>query len=152
MVIFGLSLPILWLIALVIFALAEAATVSLVSIWFAAGALFSLVVSLFTDNLVIQIIVFLAVSALCLALVRPLARRHFRPRAHATNLDRFIGMEAVVTEPIDNLAATGQVQVSGQIWTARSEADEIIPKGTTVTVLRIEGVKMIVQARNPVPA
>ena len=81
-VIEALSMPVVWLIALVIFALAEAATVSLVSIWFAAGALAALVVSLFTDNLFVQCAVFLAVSALCMALVRPLAQKRFSPLPH----------------------------------------------------------------------
>lgn len=144
-----LSMPIVWLIALVVFALAEAATVSLVSIWFAAGALVALVVSLFTNNLFVQCAVFLAVSALCMALVRPLAQRRFSPPPYmrTTNLDRLIGTEAVVTETIDNLAATGQVKASGQVWTARTETDEPVPVGTVVTVLRIEGVKMIVQTK-----
>ena len=147
-----ISLSILWLIALVVFALAEAATVSLVSIWFAGGALIAFLVSLFSNSLLAQCIVFLAVSALCLALVRPVARKHFSPRLRATNTDRLIGQEAVVTESIDNLAATGQVKLSGQIWTARSETDETIPVGATVTVLRIEGVKVIVQAQSLVTA
>lgn len=149
---FGMSLSTLWLILLVVFALAEAATVSLVSIWFAAGALAALLASLVTDSLVIQIPLFLVVSALCMALVRPLTRKYFTARASATNLDRLIGTDAVVIETIDNLAATGQIKASGQVWTARSASDEAIPVGTTVTVLRIEGVKMIVQAREPVTA
>ena len=147
-----ISLSILWLIALVIFALAEAATVQLVSIWFAGGALIAFLISLFSGSLLVQCIVFLAVSALCLALVRHVARKHFAPRVRPTNADRLIGQEAVVTESIDNLAASGQVKISGQIWTARSETDEAIPAGTTVTVLRIEGVKMIVQAKSLIPA
>ena len=148
----GISMPVLWLILLVVFALAEAATVTLVSIWFAAGALVALLASLVTDNLWIQIILFLIASGLSLALVRPLTRRYFTAKAQSTNLDRLIGTDAVVTETIDNLAATGQIKASGQVWTARSSSDEAIPVGTTVTVLRIEGVKMIVQAREPVTA
>ena len=141
---FGISLSSLWLILLVVFALAEAATVTLVSIWFAAGALVALLVSLFTDNLVVQIILFLVVSALCMALVRPLTRKYFTARASATNLDRLIGTDAVVTETIDNLAATGQIKASGQVWTARSENGERIFAGEQVSILRIEGVKLIV--------
>lgn len=82
-----IALPIVWLAALVLFAVAEAATVSLVSIWFAGGALIAFLVSLFTNSLLTQCIVFLAVSALCLALVRPVARKHFSPRLRPTNAD-----------------------------------------------------------------
>ena len=68
------SLPVMWLIILVVLALAEAATINLVSIWFAAGALTALLISLFCQNWWIQLVVFLLVSTLCLALVRPLAQ------------------------------------------------------------------------------
>lgn len=142
--------PILWLIILVFFALLEAATVNLVSVWFAGGALITLLFSLFSDSLLAQCIVFVAFSVLCLALVRPLVKNHFTPHLHPTNADRFIGMDAIVTEAIDNLSATGQVKVSGQVWSARSDTDTPIPAGTTVTVLQIEGVKVIVQAKKPV--
>lgn len=114
-------------------------------------ALIAFLVSLFTNSLLTQCIVFLAVSALCLALVRPVARKHFSPRLRPTNADRLLGAVAVVTQEIDNRSATGQVKVSGQIWTARSQGEDPIPVGTSVTVLRIEGVKLIVQAKAPVP-
>lgn len=73
------------------------------------------------------------------------------PRLRPTNADRLLGAVAVVTQEIDNRSATGQVKVSGQIWTARSQGEDPIPVGTSVTVLRIEGVKLIVQAKAPVP-
>lgn len=142
--------PILWLIVLVLFALLEAATVNLVSVWFAGGALVTLLVSLFSDSLLAQCIVFIAFSVLCLALVRPLVKNNFTPHLRPTNADRFLGMDAIVTEAIDNLSATGQVKVSGQVWSARSDTETPIPAGTTVTVLRIEGVKVIVQVKKPV--
>ena len=109
------SLPVMWLIILVVLALAEAATINLVSIWFAAGALTALLVSLFCQNFWIQLVVFLLVSTLCLALVRPLAQKKFTPHLRPTNLDLLLGQYGVVTEDIDNLAATGQVKVDGQI-------------------------------------
>ena len=109
------SLPVMWLIILVVLALAEAATINLVSIWFAAGALTALLVSLFCQNFWIQLVVFLLVSTLCLALVRPLAQKKFTPHLRPTNLDLLLGQYGVVTEDIDNLAATGQVKGSGQL-------------------------------------
>ena len=102
------SLPVMWLIILVVLALAEAATINLVSIWFAAGALTALLVSLFCQNFWIQLVVFLLVSTLCLALVRPLAQKKFTPHLRPTNLDLLLGQYGVVTEDIDNLAATGE--------------------------------------------
>ena len=142
------SLPVMWLIILVVLALAEAGTINLVSIWFAAGALVALLVSLFCQNFWIQLVLFILVSTLCLALVRPLAQKKFTPHLRPTNLDLLLGQDAVVTEDIDNLASTGQVKVGGQIWTARNEVEVPIPAGTIVQVLRIEGVKIIVRVKD----
>ena len=136
---------IVWLGLLIVFAVGEAVTVGLTSIWFAAGALGALITSTLTENLLIQIIVFLALSLVTLLLVRPLARKYFIPRRVATNADRILGQEGIVTEDIDNLEAKGQVKVSGTVWSARSQRDEVpIPAGTRVRILRIEGVKVFV--------
>ena len=136
---------IVWLVLLIVFAVGEAVTVGLTSIWFAAGALGALITSTLTENLLIQIIVFLALSLVTLLLVRPLARKYFIPRRVATNADRILGQEGIVTEDIDNLEAKGQVKVSGTVWSARSQRDEVpIPAGTRVRILRIEGVKVFV--------
>ena len=136
---------IVWLVLLIVFAVGEAVTVGLTSIWFAAGALGALSTSTLTENLLIQIIVFLALSLVTLLLVRPLARKYFIPRRVATNADRILGQEGIVTEDIDNLEAKGQVKVSGTVWSARSQRDEVpIPAGTRVRILRIEGVKVFV--------
>ena len=136
---------IVWLVLLIVFAVGEAVTVGLTSIWFAAGALGALITSTLTENLLIQIIVFLALSFVTLLLVRPLARKYFIPRRVATNADRILGQEGIVTEDIDNLEAKGQVKVSGTVWSASSQRDEVpIPAGTRVRILRIEGVKVFV--------
>lgn len=138
-----------WLVALVILLVVEAATVGLVSLWFALGALAGLVTSFFTGNIWTQFWVFLAVSFVSLLLIRPLARRYVTPKQVATNADRAVGEEGVVIQSIDNLKATGQVSVRGAVWTARSQGEEYIPEGTTVKVLRIEGVKLIVAPAVP---
>ncbi len=136
---------VVWLGLLIAFAAAEAATVGLVSIWFAAGALAALLSTFFTSNIWLQIFLFLLVSTITLALVRPLTKKYLTPKQVATNADRVIGREAVVTEAIDDLNATGVVRVAGIEWTARSGTDVTIPVGATVKVLRIDGVKLIVE-------
>ena len=133
-----------WLVALVILAVVEGATATLVSLWFALGALAALITSFFVDNIWIQFAVFLVVSLVTLLVIRPLTRRNVTPKQVATNADRAVGAEGVVTQAIDNRAAQGQVTVSGAVWTARSDSEEPIPEGTPVRVLRIEGVKLIV--------
>ena len=135
-----------WLAALVALLALEAATVGLVSLWFAVGSLCALLTSFFVGNIWVQFAVFLAVSFLCLVIIRPLAKKYADPRRVSTNADRVIGQTAVVTEQIDNLSGTGQVNVAGQIWSARSAHDVVIPTGTEVRVLKISGVKVMVEA------
>ncbi len=142
-------MPILWLVLLVVFAVAEGLTAGLVSIWFALGAVAALVTSFATDSLLIQVIVFAVISVITMAIIRPLAAKFFTPRHEATNADRIIGSTAVVVVPIDNVNGTGQVKVGGKIWTARAPGEAIIPEGTKVKILRIEGVKVFVE---PIPA
>ncbi len=133
-----------WLIALVALAVLEGVTVTLVSLWFALGALAALITSFFVDNIWAQFAVFLVVSLATLLVIRPLTRRYVTPSQVATNADRAVGAEGIVIQAIDNRKAQGQVTVSGAVWTARSESEEVIPQGAQVRVLRIEGVKLIV--------
>ena len=135
---------ILWLALLVLFIVAEASTVTMVSIWFAAGSLAALVVALLGGKFWLQIVLFLAVSAVFLALLRPIARKHFTPRITRTNVDAMEGKVCVVVSDIDNLASSGQVKIGDVEWTARSESGEKIPAGTQVKVDRVEGVKVYV--------
>lgn len=144
---FGIPLTVIWLAALILFAILEGVTAGiLVSIWFALGSLAALIVSCFTPNFWVQLAVFLVVSCAAFALVRPLARRYINPRTQRTNADRLVGAEAIVTQTVDNLASTGQASIAGQVWTARGEDNTPIEAGTRVKVLRIEGVKLIVRA------
>ena len=139
-----MTMKIAWLALLILFGVGEALTVGLTSVWFAIGALGGLVTTLLGGGIGAQITVFLVLSGLSLALVRPLAKRFLIPSYSATNADRVIGKTAVVTLEIDNLKGQGQVSIAGQSWTARSEDGTPIPAGKTVKVLRIEGVKVFV--------
>ena len=140
----GMTFKVAWLALLILFSVGEAVTVGLTSVWFAVGSLGALLCALAGGNLWLQIGVFLALSGLSLAMVRPLAKKFLIPGYSATNADRVIGQEAVVTQTIDNLHGQGQVNIAGQTWTARSQDDTVIPEGTLVRVLRIEGVKVFV--------
>ncbi len=133
-----------WLVLMVLFLLAEASTVTLVSLWFAAGSLGALVAALCGGEVWIQVTVFLLVSVALLLALRPLVRRYFKPRLTATNVDSVIGSKGYVTAPIDNLSASGQVKLGSMEWTARSTSGEPIAQGTLVRVDKIEGVKAYV--------
>ena len=134
-----------WLIAFIALVASEAATAGLVCIWFAAGAVGGFLVAILGGPFWFQLIVFAAVSALTLAAVRPAAYRFFHPRRSPTNADRVVDQTASVTETIDNEAGTGQVNVLGQTWSARSQLGVVIPAGSQVRVQRIEGVKVYVE-------
>ena len=135
---------IIWLALMVIFLLAEAATVSLVSIWFAVGALGALVANSLNAPFWAQILVFLVLSGALLACLRPLVKKFIKPRITATNVDSVIDSAGFVTEDIDNLSARGQVKLGGMFWTARSTSGDPICKDTKIKVDRIEGVKVFV--------
>ncbi len=140
---------ILWLVLAIVLAVCEFATVGLFCIWFSIGSLGALAASLMGFGLPVQLIVFTVLSAVSLFLVRPAAARIMRLKRTPTNADRIIGRTARVVQDIDNISGRGQVNVSGQIWTARSENDTKIPAGSQVRILRIEGVKAFVEAAPP---
>ena len=135
-----------WVMALVVFLIVEAVTAGLVSIWFVFGSLVALICAALGAAVWLQIFWFVIVSVATLVLTRPLVKRYVDSRSVATNADRSIGRAAVVTERIDNLAATGAVKLDGVVWTARSTDDAVaIETGERVTVRAIEGVKLIVE-------
>ena len=131
----------LWAGLLIFFVIVETVTVGLVSIWLAVGALAALAASFWTDSVISQLIVFLAVSIVSLILTRPLVKKLRTGRKSATNADTVLGTRAVVTVAIDNLRETGRVQQGGLSWNARSTDPKVtIEQGATVLVDRIEGV------------
>ncbi len=132
-----------WLGAVVLFVLAEAATAQLVSIWFALGAVAALLAALLRVKFVGQFWTFILVSAIALAAVRPLAFRRGRDRVVHTNADRVLDVAGRVTETVD--ADGGIVYADGKSWSARSADGEVIPVGTRVRVERMEGVRLFVR-------
>lgn len=135
---------ILWFVLMLVFLGVEAATVTMVSLWFAAGALCAILVSLLNGAVWLQTAVFLTVSVVLLTALRPLVRKYVTPKLTATNIDSVIGSTGLVTAPIDNVSASGQVKLGGMFWTARSTSGDPIPEGTRIRVDRIEGVKVFV--------
>ena len=135
---------ILWLVLLVVFLIVEASTVTLVSLWFAAGSLAALIAALLHAPLWLQALLFLAVAAGTLIALRPLTRKFIHPKLTATNVDSVIGSAGLVTASIDNVTAVGQVKLGAMEWSARSTSGAPIAEGTLVKVDRIEGVKVFV--------
>ena len=133
-----------WTIIFLILLFVELITINLVSIWFAIGALFSAIVSIFTDSVLIQFLTFLLVSIVTLIITKPVIKKFNRKKFTPTNLDRVIGQQGVVTKKISK-DSYGLVKVLGSIWTATS--DHFIDVGSRVIVQKIDGVKLIVKKK-----
>lgn len=140
--------PILWLIILIVLLVIEIITLGLSTIWFAGGALAAFIAALAGGSLALQIILFLAVSLVLLLFTRPVVMRYLNANKTATNVDSLIGGQAVVSKPINNLLGQGEVLVNGLPWSARSaREDDILEKDAVVRILRIDGVKLIVERK-----
>lgn len=131
-----------WFIIFLCLLFIELITINLVSIWFAIGALAAYATTYFTDNIMIQIIVFIVVSIIALLITKPVVKKIRIRKVEPTNLDRVIGKEGVVTKEISK-NSYGEVKIKGSVWTATSK--EEIEKGSQVKVLKIEGVKILVE-------
>lgn len=137
-----------WLVIAVVLGIFEAATVALVSIWFAVGAVAAMVPAYFNAPFWVQILVFILVSALCFVFTRPFFKKIIRVNKQPTNVDRLVGQEGVATDDIENIECRGKVFISGLTWSARSETGELIPQGAVVTVKKIEGATLVVKRKN----
>ena len=134
-----------WLLLTAVLLIIEALTAGLTTIWFAGGALAALILTFLGAPFWLQTGVFAAVSLILLLVTRPLVKKYMRKGSGETSLDRMIGREVLVTEQINNLRGTGEVQLEGQFWMARAaDNDEIIDKGRIATIREIRGVKLIV--------
>ncbi|MCT4543359.1 MAG: NfeD family protein [Vallitalea sp.] len=138
----------IWLGVLVICLILEAATLGLTTIWFAFGALVSLLVALLGGSIVFQVILFIVVSLCLLYFTRPIAIKVLKIGHAKTNYESIIGKIGIVMEDIDNLTAKGQVKVDGQMWSCRSLLGDSIEKGVKVRVNEVKGVKLIVEREN----
>ncbi len=139
-------MPFIWLGVAVLLAIVEVSTTQLVSIWFVVGAVASAISTAFTDNLTIQIIVFVLVSAICLAATRPFVKKVTKNKRVSTNADSLIGKIGIITVEVNNTLAQGQINVDGQIWTARSKnSKQILSVREKARVKEISGVKLIVE-------
>ena len=139
-----MNYTIFWLVALVLFILIEIATMGLTTIWFAGGALVAVIASALGLPLVVQIVLFFAVSFVLLYFTRPMAVKYFNKDRVKTNAESLVGRQAIVISEIDNLQGIGQVTVGGMEWSARTaEAGVRLDVGSVVNIIAINGVKLI---------
>ena len=127
----------LWLAAAAIFLIVEIGTPTLVFACFVVGAIGAAVASTMELSYLVQLGVFAGISIILIPLTRPLARKITKPSPQPTNIDAIIGKTGVVTKAIDNAHGTGQIQVDGQIWQARSDVS--LEPGVNIRVDKIIG-------------
>ena len=134
-----------WIGLMVLFGIVEASTVNMVSVWFVGGSLVGLIVNLLGGNVWLQIGAFLVVSGGLLACLRPFVKKYVTPKKIATNADMVLGRTAYLTEAVDNLRGTGALKLDGKEWTVRSTDESVLPEGTLVKIVKLEGVKLYVE-------
>lgn len=138
------SEPFIWIIIAVIFAIIEAFTMGLTTIWFAIGGVVACIIALMGGSLLIQIIVFFTVSIILLYFTRPLAEKKLKIGHEKNIIEQMLDKTGLVTETIEPYN-TGQVKVDGMIWSAVSNDNkDILSKNEIVKIVRIEGVKLVV--------
>lgn len=133
---------IFWLVLVIVLSFVEIATVSLVSIWFVASGIVAMILSFFIEDTAIITTIFILLGIFLLVISRPIVNKLRSKDNEKTNLDRIIGETAIVTEDIKK-NVVGEVKVDGKRWSAVS--NEKCLKGDTVKVLKIDGVKLIVE-------
>jgi membrane protein implicated in regulation of membrane protease activity len=136
-----------WVALTVIFAIIEVFTLGLTTVWFAIASLVMVFLSFLHIPLVIQVMIFLVISAVLLFFTRPIAIKKFKMGGEKTNVDSLVGKCALVTKKITEFDR-GEVKLNGLIWTARTEDGSTLEEGSKCEVVRIEGVQAVVKIYN----
>ena len=136
---------IVWLVILAVMIVLEIFSLGLTTIWFGIGAIGAAIVSWMGYGIWVQLIVFAVLSVIAMAVFRPLAVKYLNKDKEKTNIDGVVGEVVVVTKEINNEMAAGEVQLNGMSWTARSQDGRVIPEAERVTVVSVQGVKLIVK-------
>ena len=138
----------IWLIIAGVCLIGEIMTTGFLVFWLSIGALLSMVVSFFTDNVIIQTAVFVISSAILIFATKPFVKKFAKTKNVKTNAFSIIGQNGIVTKDIDSINSKGQVKIDGETWSAVGKDDMDIPKGTEIEVVEIKGVKAIVKPVN----
>lgn len=140
-------LLIVWIVLGIVFVIVEALTVQIVTIWFAIGSVGAIVANIFKASPAVQLAIFIAVSAITLAVARPILKKCTKTTAQPTNADMLIGKTATVTEDFCGEEFRGRVKINGADWTAKSIDGKPIKNGGTVLIEAIEGVTLLVKQK-----
>jgi len=135
----------IWMLLAALFVVGEIFTAGFFLLWFGIGAAVAGLVALSGFGMIPQLTVFIVLSILLFAVSRRFADRFSNVQPPGIGANRFIGMEGIVLQSIDNLKNTGRVRMSREEWRAESENGEPIEKGRRVAVSRINGTHLVVK-------
>ncbi|MBO4394858.1 MAG: NfeD family protein [Eubacterium sp.] len=141
------TMLLIWLGIVILTLIIEIITQGLTTIWFSIGATVAAVMTVWDVSIWWQIGVFVVVSVIVMLLVRPIAKRWMSKAITPTNVDQLLHEEALVIEEINNSANTGRVRLRDVDWVARADDEAVIPVNAVVSILRIDGVKLIVKKK-----
>lgn len=135
-----------WLLTTLIFTVAQIYYKGFFFLWFTIGSLFAFISSLFLHHLLAESIIFLVISFILLLLLTPyLTKKFISPKTLITNTDKLIGKQGIVIKPIgQTYLESGLVKLDGEIWSAVSPSNHIIPIGSLVEVQSIKGIRLTV--------
>ena len=132
----------IWLMVVILLTIVEVITVNLTTIWFVISGIITIFVAMITDNFAYQLGTFTVLGVILLLTTKSFLQKRLSIIKEATNLDRVVGMDGVVTIPISK-KQSGEVKVDGKLWTALS--NEELSKGDLIQVIKMDGVKLHVR-------
>lgn len=136
----------IWLVLSGLFIIVEIINVSFFIFWFAIGSLIAMISSFFINNFVIQVAIFVISSTILLFATKPFVRKFIgKDSSVKTNAYSIEGKVGKVTVDIEPIEGKGQIKINGEVWSAKSENNDVIPKDTEVIIEKIDGVKAIVK-------
>lgn len=138
----------IWLIAAGVFLILEIFTLGFLVFWLSLGCILAMLISFITDNIIIQTTVFVLSSVILIFATKPLVKKFTEKDNTKTNVYSLSGKKAIVIQDVNWTEGTGQIKFEGQVWSAKTEEQVNIEKGTEVEIIKIEGVKAFVKPLN----
>ena len=137
----------IWLIVAGVCFIIEMITIGFLIFWFGIGALITMIVSLiFPENILLQATVFVISSTSLIFLTKPFVEKFTKKdKKVATNAYSIIGKKGIVVQDINEAHGVGQIKVAGEVWSAKTTDGLVIEKGSQVEVIKIDGVKAVVE-------
>ena len=135
----------IWFWVAIIFTVVEIETFGLISVWFVFGSIAAMIASIFISSVIIQAIIFIAISIVLMIALRSYAVTNFKNRTvRKNNIDELTDLPCVVVADVPE-NDLGEVKLQGKIWRCRSDSGVIYKEGECPNVLRVEGNTIILE-------